>query len=119
MICIANGETTNITNKEQLLGIQKNTEIKFVVKFEAIQHIISSSCSAPSDGTSPHEFTYNHFGQLTQVSDDAGVRSISYNGVVSTMMLSWGWCTNQHAAYMNEKYDVRSDTYMTYTVIYG
>ena len=26
---------------------------------------------------------------------------------------------NQHVAYMNEKNDVKVDTYMTYTVIYG
>ena len=32
-----------------------------------------------SDGTLARSFTYNHLGQLTQVTDDAGIRSIGYN----------------------------------------
>ena len=32
-----------------------------------------------SDNTTSESFAYNHLGQLTQVTDDAGVRSIGYN----------------------------------------
>ena len=32
-----------------------------------------------SDATTPREFAYNHLGQLTQVTDDAGTRTLSYN----------------------------------------
>ncbi len=32
-----------------------------------------------SDGTTARAYTYNHLGQLTQVTDDAGVRAIAYN----------------------------------------
>ena len=32
-----------------------------------------------SDGTTARAYTYNHLGQLTQVTDDAGVRTIGYN----------------------------------------
>ena len=32
-----------------------------------------------SDSTTAESFVYNHLGQLTQVTDDAGVRSIGYN----------------------------------------
>lgn len=32
-----------------------------------------------SDCTSPRAYTYNHLGQLTQVTDAAGVRTLSYN----------------------------------------
>ena len=32
-----------------------------------------------SDGTTARQYAYNHLGQLTQVTDDAGIRSIGYN----------------------------------------
>ena len=32
-----------------------------------------------SDDTAPRSYTYNHLGQLTQVTDDAGTRTIGYN----------------------------------------
>ncbi len=32
-----------------------------------------------SDGTTARSYTYNHLGQLTQVTDDAGVRTLCYN----------------------------------------
>ena len=32
-----------------------------------------------SDNTTPRAYTYNHLGQLTQVTDAAGVRTLSYN----------------------------------------
>ncbi len=32
-----------------------------------------------SDSTTPRAYTYNHLGQLTQVSDAAGVRTLGYN----------------------------------------
>ena len=32
-----------------------------------------------SDGTTARQYVYNHLGQLTQVMDDAGIRSIGYN----------------------------------------
>ena len=32
-----------------------------------------------SDSTTPRSYTYNHLGQLTQVTDAAGIRSIGYN----------------------------------------
>ncbi len=32
-----------------------------------------------SDGTTARQYAYNHLGQLTQVRDDAGVRTIGYN----------------------------------------
>ena len=32
-----------------------------------------------SDGTTARAYTYNHLGQLTQVVDDAGTRTIGYN----------------------------------------
>ncbi len=35
--------------------------------------------TAYSDGTTPRAYQYNHLGQLTQVTDDAGTRTIGYN----------------------------------------
>ena len=32
-----------------------------------------------SDGTTARQYAYNHLGQLTQVTDDAGMRTIGYN----------------------------------------
>ena len=32
-----------------------------------------------SDGTTARQYAYNHLGQVTQVTDDAGIRSIGYN----------------------------------------
>ena len=32
-----------------------------------------------SDSTTPRAYTYNHLGQLTQVTDAAGTRTLSYN----------------------------------------
>ena len=43
-------------------------------------HPAAEGEEAAIDSTSPaRSFTYNHLGQLTQVTDDAGVRSIGYN----------------------------------------
>ena len=39
----------------------------------------SSEGTAAGASTTPRAYTYNHLGQLTQVSDAAGVRTLSYN----------------------------------------
>ena len=47
-----------------------------------------------SDSTTPRSYAYNHLGQLTQVTDAAGIRSIGYNtyGKQETdFLLAGGW----------------------------
>ena len=45
---------------------------------------------AAIDSTSPaRSFTYNHLAQLTQVTVDAGIRSIGYNQYGNRKLIRW------------------------------
>ena len=56
------------------------TDARGNVKTHAYEHarglLLSTSYS---DGTTARQFSYNHLGQVTQVTDDAGTRLFSYN----------------------------------------
>ena len=64
----------------QLLTIEYAANARGVVKtlsYEQVRGLLLGTTY--SDGTTARAYSYNHLGQLTQVVDDAGTRTIGYN----------------------------------------
>ncbi|MBQ8900840.1 MAG: RHS repeat protein, partial [Akkermansia sp.] len=56
------------------------TDARGNVKTHSYEHVRGLLMGTTySDGTTAKLFAYNHLGQVTQVTDDAGIRSIGYN----------------------------------------
>ena len=80
-LCKTYADNTSVTKTYDAYNrLATETDARGNVKTHAYEHarglLLSTSYS---DGTTVRQFNYNHLGQVTQVTDDAGTRTFSYN----------------------------------------
>ena len=80
-LCKTYADNTSVTKTYDAYNrLATETDARGNVKTHAYEHarglLLSTSYS---DGTTSRQFGYNHLGQVTQVTDDAGMRTFSYN----------------------------------------
>ena len=74
-------DNTSVTkNYDDYNRIATETDARGNVKTHSYEHARGLHLSTSySDGTTPRQFSYNHLGQPTQVTDDSGTRTFGYN----------------------------------------